>query len=257
MAELEDYPGKIVWHSSEEDGMPDVGVSLTLDSGVELWCGDISRNLWENSGPEIAELGNDGGSWLVVWGPGEGVTVVGKVEHHSGRALLEYVLAPLIRDRALTPAPVADFWQAVIKAGPNGDIVQVRAHPNGDWSVYDRKALTPAPADVVEVVARALMPYLPAYHGSNPDVDDQHRGHEHAKDAARAAISALTLEQMADDAEREARVAVWNELRRQGVDQDLCYPIINGVIRALKSTTTIRALQPTSARTLTEEGNQK
>jgi hypothetical protein len=99
-SEIELELGKVVWHCSDEEGGPDVGVSLTLDDGAQLWCGDISRKLWEDSGSEIAEIGEDGGSWLVVFGPGDDTTVIGKVEFHSGRALLEHVLAPILRTQS-------------------------------------------------------------------------------------------------------------------------------------------------------------
>ena len=109
-------PGSVVWHSSDEDGLPDVGVSLNLTDGAELWCGDISRKLWEGGGPEIAELGDDGGSWLVVFGPGNDTTVVGKVEFYSGRALLEHVLAPIIRTQSTRIAELEEALRPFAEA---------------------------------------------------------------------------------------------------------------------------------------------
>lgn len=55
--------GHVQWHSSEEDGPPDVGVLLRLDENDSLWCGEITREFAEEW--DIEELG-----WWLVWEQG-------------------------------------------------------------------------------------------------------------------------------------------------------------------------------------------
>jgi hypothetical protein len=39
--------GGVTWYSSEEDSRPDVGISVYLGPDDRLWCGEISRKLFE------------------------------------------------------------------------------------------------------------------------------------------------------------------------------------------------------------------
>ena len=59
--------GKITWHSSEEDGGPDVGMMLGLGDGRALWVGEITRHEHEEGGEAVAALGSDGGWWLATY----------------------------------------------------------------------------------------------------------------------------------------------------------------------------------------------
>ncbi len=43
--------GQVVWHSSDEDGGPDVGVSLRIADGVDLWVGEITDQAWRDASP--------------------------------------------------------------------------------------------------------------------------------------------------------------------------------------------------------------
>lgn len=69
-------PGQIQWHTSEEDGLPDVGMLLQIDAEHSLWVGEISRALWGSS-HEATELSGDGGWWIVQYGP-HGPHIIGK-----------------------------------------------------------------------------------------------------------------------------------------------------------------------------------
>jgi len=59
--------GRVTWHSSEEDGGPDVGLMLGLGDGRAMWVGEISRHAHEEGGEAVAALGSDGGWWLMTY----------------------------------------------------------------------------------------------------------------------------------------------------------------------------------------------
>lgn len=60
--------GGITWHSSEEDGGPDVGISVFLGGGKRLYCGEISRKLYDDENGD-ANFDGDGGWFLVLYDP--------------------------------------------------------------------------------------------------------------------------------------------------------------------------------------------
>lgn len=59
--------GRIVWHCSEEDGGPDVGMSLGLGHGWAMWVGEITRAAHADGGEAVAALGDDCGWWLMIY----------------------------------------------------------------------------------------------------------------------------------------------------------------------------------------------
>lgn len=59
--------GKVTWHSSEEDGGPDVGMMLGLGDGQALWVGEITRRDYEEGGEAVSALGGAAGWWLVTY----------------------------------------------------------------------------------------------------------------------------------------------------------------------------------------------
>lgn len=59
--------GHIQWHSSEEDGGPDVGLLLRISDKQYLWAGEITRDEWDYAGDEAQELGDDFGWWLIFY----------------------------------------------------------------------------------------------------------------------------------------------------------------------------------------------
>lgn len=71
------YLGKITAFGTDEDSGPDVGVSLQLGDDIELWCGEISRDAWEEAGMEAAELGAPFGWWIILYTKDKR-TVIGK-----------------------------------------------------------------------------------------------------------------------------------------------------------------------------------
>ena len=68
-------PGQQRWHSTEEDGGPDVGIEIGLPDGSMLWAGEISQALHETTGDD----GSDGGWWLVHWKANGNPLVIGRV----------------------------------------------------------------------------------------------------------------------------------------------------------------------------------
>jgi len=56
--------GAVTWHCSEEDGLPDVGISVFLGSDERLWCGELpSSSFGEYGGWD--HFDSDGG-WFIV-----------------------------------------------------------------------------------------------------------------------------------------------------------------------------------------------
>jgi len=91
-------PGQQRWHSSEEDGGPDVGIEIGMPDGSTLWVGEISTSLWDASGCGV--LAPDGGWWLVHYPKDRDAYVIGPVldtwRDHGG---VDY-LAAALRARA-------------------------------------------------------------------------------------------------------------------------------------------------------------
>lgn len=98
MAEIREprCPGDIVWHCSEEDGGPDVGLHIGVAPDVTLWAGEISLRTWEGFPDETkAALGNDGGWWILLYA-GKETFVLGKCgETYEAREALEKIALAL------------------------------------------------------------------------------------------------------------------------------------------------------------------
>jgi hypothetical protein len=89
--------GDVTWHCSEEDGSPDVGKSITLPDGGQLWFGEISRSLWEEAGEDAVAIGPDFGWWIIHYSKTE-TTVIGKcLNADTANALVEVLSAALRR----------------------------------------------------------------------------------------------------------------------------------------------------------------
>lgn len=58
--------GGVTWHSSEDDGGPDVGISVFLGNNRRLWCGEISRALYDECRGSD-HFDGDGGWFLVLF----------------------------------------------------------------------------------------------------------------------------------------------------------------------------------------------
>ncbi len=61
--------GHVVWHSTEEDGGPDVGMSLGLGGDKAMWVGEITNNEWDelDEGQRATLGGGSGGTFLMLY----------------------------------------------------------------------------------------------------------------------------------------------------------------------------------------------
>lgn len=100
------YAGKITWHSSGEDEGPDVGVSIELADGSELWAGEITRRAWEAAGDDAEALGSDGGWWLMHYTK-EGPRVLAKLINDDAAHYLVEVVSALLRPKDAGARPPA------------------------------------------------------------------------------------------------------------------------------------------------------
>lgn len=89
-------PGNTIWHVSEPDGGPDVGITVGLGNGRHLWCGEITKDRWESIGGEDAGLGGDGGFWLILYGKNE-VQVLGKMVNEIDHVAFFGLLSEALR----------------------------------------------------------------------------------------------------------------------------------------------------------------
>lgn len=75
--------GQVQWHSSEEDGFPDVGILLRLSETEELWFGELLD-------------AEGGGHGFVLYGPGDKRRVFQRDDYDDVRELIEDYIAPAI-----------------------------------------------------------------------------------------------------------------------------------------------------------------
>lgn len=94
--------GGITWHSSEEGGGPDVGVSVYLGGNQRLWIGEITSQLFDQSGRD--HFNSDGG-WFLVWYKPEPVLIAKCGDDLDAREFVEH-LASLIYLSAQRREPV-------------------------------------------------------------------------------------------------------------------------------------------------------
>lgn len=81
--------GGITWACSEEDSGPDVGISVYLGPQDRLWCGEISRSLYDECGGSESFDG-DGGWFLVRYDPHP--TLIAKFsEPHIAQEFIEQI----------------------------------------------------------------------------------------------------------------------------------------------------------------------
>lgn len=58
--------GNVVWHSSDEGGLPDVGISVGLGEGRMLYAGEVADATLAQAGPDFTDSPS---SWaLVIFG---------------------------------------------------------------------------------------------------------------------------------------------------------------------------------------------
>lgn len=81
--------GGVTWHCSEEDGGPDVGISVYLGPHCRLWCGEISKTAFEElDGPK--HFDGDGGWFIVLYNP-EPTLVAKCADPDDARSFIEQV----------------------------------------------------------------------------------------------------------------------------------------------------------------------
>ena len=78
-------PGRVTWHSSEEDGGPDVGLTVGLGDGKMLWIGERSSKEGDGMG-------------LLVYSPDKIVENASLTEWDEVRNLIEFHVAPAIEN---------------------------------------------------------------------------------------------------------------------------------------------------------------
>lgn len=84
--------GEVQWHSSEEDGGPDVGILMGLGGGRHLWLGEL--------------LDRDGGGMgFIVYGPDHKEAVARLGEYEEVREIVEEHIAPALRAHLLSKEP--------------------------------------------------------------------------------------------------------------------------------------------------------
>lgn len=93
MNEAEQEIGKITWHSTEDDGGPDVGISMALSGGKELWCGEITNASYRDSGAQA--LGSDGGWWIILYEKDSHIVVGKCIEEEPAHRLFEALAASI------------------------------------------------------------------------------------------------------------------------------------------------------------------
>lgn len=106
--------GGVTWHSSEDDGGPDVGISVYLGDGKRLWCGEISRSLFDECGGS-EWFDDDGGWFLVVYGPK--ANLVAKVGDKDQMKDMIEMLATAARD---ADVPTLAKMIAALSTGDRG-----------------------------------------------------------------------------------------------------------------------------------------
>lgn len=104
--------GEITWHSSEDGGGPDVGISLYLGPNDCLYAGEISSDLFRQCGGK--EFYPSDGGWFLVRFAEETSIIASIGDQFSGRDFLEQ-LAQWARASAPKPAPAVDR-EALINA---------------------------------------------------------------------------------------------------------------------------------------------
>jgi len=86
--------GQVQWHSSEEDGGPDVGILLRLDADHHLWWGELLA-------------GEGDGFGAVIYGPGNERKVF-ETAYDELRQVFEDYVAPALRHRLASTRPMTE-----------------------------------------------------------------------------------------------------------------------------------------------------
>ena len=82
--------GSVVWHSSEEDGGPDVGIQIGLGHGFSLYAGEVSNSELEDH--EIPQQYPDGW-WIVLHGPDDKWIIGAVPDQYVAQEAMEHLAA--------------------------------------------------------------------------------------------------------------------------------------------------------------------
>jgi hypothetical protein len=86
--------GSTMWHCSEEDGGPDVGINVGLGGGYSLYCGEMSKSALEDHGIDLTVFPDSW--WVVLFAPGEQWIIGAVPEAYVAREALEHIAGRLL-----------------------------------------------------------------------------------------------------------------------------------------------------------------
>lgn len=179
--------GSVEWHSSEEDGCPDVGMRIALGDGSSLWIGEISRDLWERSGSSAISV-DDVGWWIVHYpAKGEG-QVIGRCLEPWPNNDLSDLLQMIIANAKAAALTAYDKAQA---AGDGGERLKQERDAARAALERDRTKV----ADAINAADKTIRGHSWLMSGSRGSYawDDDHFRTEfkHAADALEKALDPL------------------------------------------------------------------
>ena len=83
--------GHVIWHSTDEDSGPDVGISIGMGDGKSLWIGEITDHRWQELDEEQkTATGNTGNGWWMMVYP-DCVPIARFVDAESARQFADRV----------------------------------------------------------------------------------------------------------------------------------------------------------------------
>jgi hypothetical protein len=91
---------RVTWHTSEEGGLPDVGISLGLGGKRMLWAGEITDDAHAEAGDEAERLGPPRGFWLIIY-DGPSRQVIGRcTSAEAAQDLMDSISALVAAERS-------------------------------------------------------------------------------------------------------------------------------------------------------------
>lgn len=86
--------GSILWHCSDEEGGPDVGIQVGLGNGLSLYFGEVANVTLEDHGVDLARFPD--GWWAVLYGGTSGTRILGAVpDGYEAREACDEIAAAL------------------------------------------------------------------------------------------------------------------------------------------------------------------
>lgn len=95
--------GALIWHSSDEDSGPDVGVSIRLGDYKLLWCGEVTDSLY-NETEGASDLGGSGGWWIILYDGPTSRLIAKCVDYYEVRDAFDRLSAILLAHPQPIPA---------------------------------------------------------------------------------------------------------------------------------------------------------